>query len=59
MVVDTVNLHLRQTGCDIDVQDVQGKTALHHLIQGKYNLLYIVDRIQRYHMNILALKSSE
>jgi len=34
MVVDTVNLHLRQTGCDIDVQDVQGKTALHHLIQG-------------------------
>ena len=33
-MLEAVDLHLRQTGCDINVQDVQGKTALHHLIQG-------------------------
>ena len=35
-MLEAVDLHLRQTGCDINVQDVQGKTALHHLIQGMY-----------------------
>lgn len=30
-----LSLHLRQTSCDINVQDSQGFSALHHLIQGK------------------------
>ena len=34
-ILDTFNQNLRQTGCDINVQDRQGKTALHHLIKGK------------------------
>ena len=37
-MLEAVDLHLRQTGCDINVQDVQGKTALHHLIQGMYGV---------------------
>ena len=37
-MLEAVDLHLRQTGCDINVQDVQGKTALHHLIQGMYRV---------------------
>jgi len=32
--VSQLRMHLRQTGCDINVQDSQGFTALHHLIQG-------------------------
>ena len=32
--VSQLRMNLRQTGCDINVQDSQGYTALHHLIQG-------------------------
>ena len=32
--VSQLRMHLRQTGCDINVHDSQGFTALHHLIQG-------------------------
>ena len=32
--VSQLRMNLRQTGCDINVQDSQGFTALHHLIQG-------------------------
>lgn len=32
--VDCLGQHLRQTGCDINVQDPQGSTALHLLING-------------------------
>ena len=33
--VAKLSMHLRQNGCDINVQDSRGFTALHHLIQGK------------------------
>ena len=39
-ILDTFNQNLRQTGCDINVQDRQGKTALHHLIKGKPQVLH-------------------
>jgi len=32
--VAKLSMHLRQTGCDINVQDSKGLTPLHHLIQG-------------------------
>ena len=32
--VAKLSMHLRQTGCDINVQDSRGLTPLHHLIQG-------------------------
>ena len=35
--VSQLRMHLRQTGCDINVQDSQGFKALHHLIQGNYH----------------------
>lgn len=43
--VSQLRMHLRQTGCDINVQDSQGFTALHHLIQGcsKENFAPVVE----------------
>ena len=38
--VAKLSMHLRQTGCDINVQDSRGFTALHHLIQGNYFKTY-------------------
>ena len=43
-ILDTFNQNLRQTGCDINVQDRQGKTALHHLIKGKP--LFLIDLLE-------------
>jgi len=43
--VSQLRMHLRQTGCDINVHDSQGFTALHHLIQGcsKENFALVVE----------------
>lgn len=43
--IDQLKEILRQTGCDINVQDSQGLTALHHLIQGKKHVNSIKTQI--------------
>ena len=39
--VAKLSMHLRQTGCDINVQDSKGLTPLHHLIQGKFLISHL------------------
>jgi len=46
--VSQLRMNLRQTGCDINVQDSQGYTALHHLIQGcsKENFALVEEAVE-------------
>lgn len=62
-ILDTLNLHLRQTGCDINVQDVQGNTALHHLIKGcskdNFSLIFTCIELLLDHQPNLNLTESQ